>query len=88
MLKPELLIRSVKTKSTLWWSSGTKTRIAMMTTTPNTWTNTEMLLVIASRWVRMMLIVAWIARMIAKSRKVSPRMCSESPKLTPKISTP
>ena len=60
----------------------------MITTTPITWTNTETLLVIASRWVRMMLIVAWIARMIANSRKVSPRMCSASPKLTPTISTP
>ena len=42
--KPELLIRSVKTKSTLWWLSGTKTRIPMMISTPNTCHQTEMLL--------------------------------------------
>ena len=42
--KPELLIRSVKTKSALWWLSGTKTRIPMMISAPTTCHHTEMLL--------------------------------------------
>ncbi len=40
--KPELLIRSVKTKSTLWWRSGTMIRIPMITATPTTCQTTEM----------------------------------------------
>ena len=43
----------------------------MITATPTTCHETEMLLITASRCVRMMLIVAWIARMIANSRNVS-----------------
>jgi hypothetical protein len=46
---PELLIRSVKTKSTLWWRSGTMTRIAMITSTPTTCQKTEMVLNRATR---------------------------------------
>ena len=48
-LKPELLIVWPKTKRTSWWRSGTKIRTAMITATPMTWTNTEMLLNSATR---------------------------------------
>jgi len=46
---PEAFAVSVNTKSTLWWRSGTKTRIAMITATPATCQNTEMLLNSATR---------------------------------------
>ena len=48
--KPELLIRSVNTKSALWWLSGTKMRMPMITATPTQCQNTEMLLNSATRW--------------------------------------
>ncbi len=46
--KPELLYRSPKTKLTLWWSSGTMISTRMITATPATCQNTEMLLNIAT----------------------------------------
>ena len=60
----------------------------MITATPITCHQTDMLLIIARRLVRKMLMIAVAIRMIAKRRKVSARMCSASPKLTPKTSTP
>ena len=48
-LKPELLIVSVKTNETLWWSSGPKIRIAMITATPATCHQTDTLLNSATR---------------------------------------
>ena len=50
MPKPELLIRSVKTKSTLWCLSGTMIRIPMMIAVPITCQKTEMLEKTATRW--------------------------------------
>ena len=69
--KPELLIVSVKTKSALAWRSGTKTRIAMITATPTTCTNTETLLSSATRCEEKMLIAACSARMTTKTAKIS-----------------
>ena len=86
-LKPELLSRSVNTKSKLWWLSGTNARIPMITATPITWTPTETLLTIASRWVLKMLISAETNRITAKIANVSPRMLLSSAKLKMKFSS-
>ena len=60
--KPVLLIRSVKTKSTLWCLSGTMIRIPMITATPSTCQPTEMLLNSATSGEEKMLISEWMLR--------------------------
>ena len=69
--KPELLRRSVKTKSALACLSGTMIRIATITATPSTCHHTEMPLRRATRWLPAMFTITCSARMIAKSRNVS-----------------
>src|SRR3954449_4458486 len=83
LLKPELLMRSVKTVLKLAWLSGTTTRMPMITATPRTCHHTEMPLNLATRWLPRMLMSTCSARMIANRTKVSRNPCRESPKLSP-----
>src|SRR5215212_10468726 len=83
--KPELLMRSVKTKSALWWWSGTTISTPMMITTPTQCQNTEMLLNSATRCDEKMLIMACKARITTKTMKISPSD-TESAKLMMKSS--
>src|SRR5689334_4840080 len=68
--KPELLIRSVKTKLNDWWVLG---RTISRTTTmaaPATCHHTEMLLMIASRWLLKMLASAASTMIATNSTKI------------------
>jgi hypothetical protein len=60
----------------------------MMITTPITCQNTEMLLRSATRCDEKMLIIAWSARMIANTQKISERTWWVSAKLTKPRSQP
>jgi hypothetical protein len=83
--KPELLILSVKTKSALWWLSGTKTSTAMITATPMTCHHTEMPLKRATRCDEKMLSVAWRARRTTKTAKTSSREIASAKSMIPRF---
>src|SRR5882672_8433416 len=83
--KPELLIVLVKTKSALWWWSGTKTSTAMITATPRTCHHTEMPLNRATRCEEKMLSTAWSASRTTKTAKTSSSEIASEKSMIPRF---
>ena len=80
-LKPELLKRSVKTKSSDWCWLGTSTNAARITATPATCHHTETPLMRATKWLPPMFTAAWSARTIKNRKNVPCRNAEASAEL-------